>query len=80
MSIVTDIVTMVDQLARANIPSEHLCYMLDEHDWLRFTREIEEMHISYANGNRDYSYIKEMRFMGMHVREYASTSGVTDAT
>lgn len=69
MSIVTDITIMVDRLARANIPTEHLCYMLDEHEWLSFTSEIEEMHVSYTRENRDYSYIEEMRFMGMHVRK-----------
>lgn len=75
MSIVADITIMVDRLKRANIPSEHLCYMLDEHDWLRFTQEIEEMHVGYEQGNRDYSYIKEMRFVGMHVRQYTSKPG-----
>lgn len=79
MSIVTDIATMVDRLNRANIPSEHLCYMLDEHEWLSFTREIEEMHVSYASGNRDYSYIKEMRFMGMHVRQRTQSETEGDA-
>jgi hypothetical protein len=70
MSIITDIATMVDRLARANIPSEHLCYMLDEHEWRSFTSEIEEMHLTYSNDPaRDYSYIEEMRFMGMHVRK-----------
>jgi len=69
MSIVTDIATMVDRLARANIPSEHLCYMLDEHEWRSFTSEVEEMHVSYTSADRDYSYVEEMRFMGMRVRK-----------
>jgi len=74
MSIVTDIATLVDRLARANIPSEHLCYMLDEQEWREFMREIEEMHINYASSDRDYSYIEEMRFMGMHVRKRTSNT------
>lgn len=75
MSIVTDIATMVDRLARANIQTEHLCYMLDEHEWRSFTSELEEMHVSYAGADRDYSYIEEARFMGMHVRKRTAKPG-----
>ncbi len=74
MSIQGDITILIDRLKRANIPMEHLCYELDENEWQAFCRELEAMHIDYASGERDYSYVENMRFMGMPIRKRTSTS------
>jgi hypothetical protein len=79
MSIVAEITIIVNRLACADIPSDHLCYMLDEHEWRSFINEIEEMHVSYASQNRDYSYIEEMRFMGMHVRKRSTSTSQSES-
>jgi len=69
MSIQADITILIDRLKRANIPMDHLCYELDEHEWGAFCRELEAMHVNYSNEDRDYSYVENMQFMGMPIRK-----------
>ena len=68
-SIQTDITILVNRLKRADIPLDHLCYELSEHEWESFVRELEAMHLRWGDEVRDYSYVENMRFMGMPVRK-----------
>jgi extradiol dioxygenase family protein len=79
MSIQGDITILIDRLKRANIPMEHLCYELDEHEWQTFCRELEAMHIDYRDEDRDYSYVENMRFMGMPIRKRSAVNPEANA-
>jgi len=70
--ITSDITILINRLQRANIPLDHLCYELDEHEWRLFCRELEALHVSYSNEERDYSYAENVRYMGMPVRKQAT--------
>jgi hypothetical protein len=66
MSVPNDIITMVDRLKRADIPTHHICYELDEEEWQELVDYVGKFE-RYAG--RDLSYIDDMTFMGLHIRK-----------
>jgi hypothetical protein len=70
-----DITIFVNRMQRANIPLDHVCYELDEHEWQLFCRELEALHVNYSREERDYSYVENMRYMGIPVRKRTDNPG-----
>lgn len=73
-----DITIFVNRMQRADIPLDHVCYELDEHDWQKFCRELEAMHVNYSHDERYYSYVESMRYMGISVRKRPSNPKVDE--
>lgn len=66
MSVAQDIPILIDRLRRADIPMDHLCYELDEHEWREFIKHIEKFQ-RYQDA--DLTYIDDATYMGLHIRK-----------